>query len=131
MSTYILKETSSGKFTLVHRNSHDIRLHSGYDPGKEAERAVAGFSAGRSTVIAVSGIGLGYHIDCLKKKFPGKLICALEHDPEDSLDLVRGPLGQRARAVLLVALLGRRQDRREERSLDRVEVARRLAEEVP
>jgi hypothetical protein len=82
MSSYILKETSSGKFTLVHRNSHDIRLHSGYDPGKEAERTVAGFSAGRSTVIAVSGIGLGYHIDCLKKKFPGTLICALEHDPE-------------------------------------------------
>ncbi len=82
MSEYVLIKTSSGKLTLAHRNSREIRLHSGYDPEREAKRAVDGFEAGRATIIAVMGIGLGYHLECLKEKYPGKQVCAVEHDPE-------------------------------------------------
>jgi hypothetical protein len=82
MSLYVLKETSRGKHTLVYKNSREVRLHSAYDPDLEAERAVEGFSAGRASLIAVSGIGLGYHLDCLKRKYPGKPIMAIEHDAE-------------------------------------------------
>jgi hypothetical protein len=82
MSLYVLKETSRGKQTLVYKNSREIRLHSAYDPDLEAERAVDGFSAGRASLIAVSGIALGYHLDCLRRKFPGKQIVAVEHDAE-------------------------------------------------
>jgi hypothetical protein len=82
VSGYLVKETPSGKFTLVYRNSREVRLHSGYDPDREAERAVEGFSIGRASVIAVYGIGLGYHLGHLKRRFPGKRIIAIEHDPE-------------------------------------------------
>jgi hypothetical protein len=82
MSLYVLKETSRGKQTLVYKNSREVRLHSAYDPDMEAERAVEGFSTGRATLIAVSGVALGYHLDCLRRKFPDKQIVAIEHDPE-------------------------------------------------
>ncbi len=82
MSLYVLKETSSGKQTLVYKNSREVRLHSAYNPDLEAERAVDGFSPGRATMIAVSGVALGYHLDCLRRKFPDKRIVAIEHDPE-------------------------------------------------
>jgi hypothetical protein len=82
MSLYVLKETSGGKQTLVYKNSREVRLHSAYDPDLEAERAVDAFSTGRATMIAVSGVALGYHLDCLRRKFPDKQIVAIEHDPE-------------------------------------------------
>ena len=82
MNEYLLKETSSGKKTLIYNGSREVRLHSAYDPEKEAGRAVAGFDKGRSSLIAVSGIGLGFHITALKKKFPGVPVIAIEHDRE-------------------------------------------------
>jgi hypothetical protein len=82
VSGYRVIETPSGKFTLVYRNTREVRLHSGYDPDREAARAVEGFSAGRASIIAVHGIGLGYHLGHLKRRFPGKRIIAIEHDPE-------------------------------------------------
>ncbi len=82
MGTYELKDTPGGKHTLIYRNSREVRLHSAYEPDREAERAVGNFSTGRATLIAVSGIGLGYHLESLKKRFPGKTVVAVEHDPE-------------------------------------------------
>lgn len=82
MGTYIVKETPGGKPTLIYRNSREVRIHSAYEPDREAERAVEGFSAGRATMIAVSGIGLGYHLDSLRRRFPGRPVIAVEHDPE-------------------------------------------------
>lgn len=82
MGTYVLKETPGGKHTLIYRNSREVRIHSAYEPDREADRAVEAFSTGRATVIAVSGVGLGYHIESLKHRFPGKPLVAVEHDPE-------------------------------------------------
>lgn len=82
MTSYILKETSSGRHTLVYRNSREVRLHSAYDPELEAERAAAEFNPGRATMIAVSGIGLGYQVQCLRKKFPEMPLIAIERDAE-------------------------------------------------
>ncbi len=82
MGTYIVKETPGGKHTLIYRNSREVRIHSAYEPDLEADRAVEGFSIGRATMIAVSGIGLGYHLDSIKRRFPGRPVVAIEHDPE-------------------------------------------------
>ncbi|MCP4130678.1 MAG: motility associated factor glycosyltransferase family protein [bacterium] len=86
MTNYTLKETKSGEFTLIYKgpeeNFKEIRLHSAYDPVKEAERSTAAFDRGRSSVIAVSGLGLGFHLAGLKEKHPGIPLIAVEHDRE-------------------------------------------------
>lgn len=102
MGTYVLKETPGGKHTLVYRNSREIRIHSAYDPDREAERTVDGFSVGRATVIAVSGMGLGYHLHYLKKRFPGKTVIALEHDA-DVIELARKHYPQHCEGVRMVS----------------------------
>ena len=82
MSGYVLSMTPGGMHTLAYRNGREVRIHSAYDPAREAERGVAAFSIGRATMIAVSGIGLGYHLQALKAAFPGIPIVAAEHDAE-------------------------------------------------
>ncbi len=69
--TLILKSNDSGR---------DIRLHSAYDPVKEATRSVEQFDPGRSDIILVSGLALAYHVDELKKKFSNKDIVVIEPD---------------------------------------------------
>jgi hypothetical protein len=85
MRRYILSDTRSGAKTLsikADNNEREIRIHSAYDPVKEAERSIAEFNPGRNSVIIVSGIGLAYHIDLLKKKFSALKFIAVENDPE-------------------------------------------------
>lgn len=82
MSSYVVQETPGGRKTLVYRNSRDVRIHSAYDPEREAERAVGAFSAGRASMIAVSGLGLGYHLAELGKQFPGMPLVVFERDQE-------------------------------------------------
>ncbi len=82
MGRYTLKDTKSGMKTLVYENGGEVRLHSAYDPEKEARRAVDSFSKGRASLILVCGVGLGYHIRCLREKFPDTAILALERDRE-------------------------------------------------
>ncbi len=85
MSRYIVSEAKSGDKTLSIKNcenERELRIHSAYDPAKEAERSVDGFSAGRGSVIIVSGIGLGYHLAALKNRFKGMQIIAVEQDRE-------------------------------------------------
>ena len=85
MAGYIVSDSKSGFKTLSVKtdgNEREIRIHSAYDPVKEAERSINDFNPGRNSVIIVSGIGLGYHIDLLKKKFHGIKIIAVENDPE-------------------------------------------------
>ena len=81
---YIVSDTKSGVKTLtkkINGSDRDIKLHSAYDPVKESERTVDAFNAGKCSIIAVSGIALGYHLNALKTKFPGMLIIAIEKDP--------------------------------------------------
>ena len=82
MGSYLLIDTQSGKKTLLYRNGREIRLHSAYDPVKEAERSVSVFRKGRASFLIVSGIGLGFHIDALKKKYPDTPILAIEPERE-------------------------------------------------
>ena len=85
MKNYLVGETRSGFKTLIYRESvtqRDIRLHSAYDPLKEAERNVSGFTIGRASVILVSGLALGYHVNCLAEKYRDCKILVLEKDPE-------------------------------------------------
>ncbi|TFH41014.1 MAG: DUF115 domain-containing protein, partial [Chrysiogenales bacterium] len=82
MSSFIVKDTPGGMKTLLYRNGREVRIHSAYDPVREAERAVEGFSVGRASMIAVSVLGLGYHIGALRSRFPGITIIAFERDGE-------------------------------------------------
>lgn len=80
---YVVVDTKSGSKTLIKKidgSDRDIKLHSAYDPLKEAERSVDAFNAGKCSVIAVSGIALGYHLTALKKKYPETNILAIEND---------------------------------------------------
>ncbi|HOP29046.1 MAG TPA: DUF115 domain-containing protein, partial [Spirochaetota bacterium] len=80
---YVILETKSGSKTIIKKNNgsdRDIKLHSAYDPVKESERSVDAFNAGKCSIIAVSGIALGYHINALKKKYPATNILAIEND---------------------------------------------------
>jgi len=84
MKNYLVSETRSGFKTLTYRDQEegrDIRLHSAYDPVKEAQRSVSGFSRGRSSVLLVSGLALGYHLEHLA--LSGDIdILVIERDPE-------------------------------------------------
>ena len=85
MKNYILCETRSGFKTLIykdHSGGRDIRLHSAYDPYKEAGRSVSGFEKGRSSVVLVSGLALGYHVDHLAELVGDTQILVIEKDPE-------------------------------------------------
>lgn len=91
MNKYKLADTPTGIKTLLYIDSvesREIRLHSAYDPQKESERNVDFFKPGRSSIIIVTGLALGYHLNYLKKKFPAHRIIVIEKDRE-VLDLVR------------------------------------------
>jgi len=85
MSEFLLTETKNGLKTLSvinKKNGKEIKLHSSYDPIKEAERSIDAFDKGRSSIIIVSGVALAYHLIFLKKKYPGINIIALEKEKE-------------------------------------------------
>lgn len=82
MGQYIITDAKSGDKTLLFRNGKEVRLHSAYDPGKEAERSVSAFSKGRASIIVVSGLALGYHVHHLRMKYPDAQIVAVERDLE-------------------------------------------------
>jgi len=80
LSSYSIKDTKSGHKTLIYKSNKEIRLHSIYDPIKEAERNISTFKLGRASFILVSGLALGYHIELLKKSYPNIPIIVLESD---------------------------------------------------
>jgi len=85
MYEYLISETRNGFKTLSivdKKTDKEIKLHSSYDPIKEAERSITAFEKGKSSIIIVSGIALGYHLESLKKKYPEIKIIALEKDKE-------------------------------------------------
>ncbi len=91
MGKYRLKDTPSGFKTLIHTDTsdpHEIKLHSAYSPVTESEKAADSFRPGRSTLIIIAGLALGYHVNYLKRKFRDHIIIVIERDPE-VIDIVR------------------------------------------
>ncbi|MDR3237874.1 MAG: DUF115 domain-containing protein [Spirochaetia bacterium] len=82
MGSYQIKDTKTGRPTLIFLDAVTIRLHSAFDPVTEAERGAAAVENGRASHIIVSGLGLGYHAAALKKKYPDTVIIILERDAE-------------------------------------------------
>ena len=85
MPQYVITDTKSGYKTLSvldKDKGNEIKLHSSYDPVKEADRSIQAFDKGRSSIIIVSGIALGYHLKLLKQKYPHTKIIALEKEKE-------------------------------------------------
>lgn len=82
--SYKVELSRKGIKVLVYTSSEgrQIRLNSAYNPEKEAERAAESFEAGRSGVIFVTGLGLGFHILALKRKFPNLKIYVIEESSE-------------------------------------------------
>ena len=78
MGSYQLKETKTGKHTLVFSDEREIRLHSAFDPLTEAEREASAFEKGRASHILISGLGLGYHAGAIKEKYPEANLVILE-----------------------------------------------------
>jgi len=101
MPSYKIETAKSGLPTLIASGEKDIRLHSGYDPEKEASRAVVSFDPGRASIILVSGTALGYHIAELKKAFPDRDIIALEHDKE-ALDLAAAQCPENIKGIRVI-----------------------------
>jgi len=85
MPEFLISDTKNGFKTLSildNRTGKEVKLHSSYDPVKEADRSIDAFDKGRSSIIAVSGVALGYHIVSLKKKYPDVKIIAIEKESE-------------------------------------------------
>lgn len=85
MKNYLVSETKSGFKTLIYKDNdsgRDIRLHSAYDPYKEAQRSVSGFVKGRSSIVLISGLALGYHIEHLAEIIGDCQILVIERDAE-------------------------------------------------
>lgn len=88
MGKYTITDTPSGFKTLVYNGTREVRIHSAYDPVKDAERSIGIFRKGRANLIIICGLGLGYHALLLRQKFPDCLIVAVEKDIE-VIDIVR------------------------------------------
>lgn len=83
MLEYLITDSRSGFKTLsvFDKNTNkEVKLHSSYDPVKEAERGIDAFDKGKASIILVSGVALGYHFYSLKKKYPGTRIIATDKD---------------------------------------------------
>lgn len=83
MPEFLISDTKNGFKTLSvldKKTGKEIKLHSSYDPVKEADRSIDSFDKGKSSIIAVSGIALGYHLIALKRKYPGVKIIAIEKE---------------------------------------------------
>ena len=53
-------------------------LHSGYDPEGEAVRIVDAFSCTGEGILVVLGLGMGYHVHELSRRYPGADIVVIE-----------------------------------------------------
>ncbi len=81
MENFTITIAKSGHKTLHYTNGKQtIRIHSAYDPVKEAQRIVQQYNPKRASIIIVCGLGLGYHVLALKDKFPQRTIIVVEKD---------------------------------------------------
>ncbi|MDA3901600.1 MAG: DUF115 domain-containing protein [Spirochaetes bacterium] len=84
MSSIAIAATRSGDKTalITTPDGKELRLHSAFDPIKEATRSISDFTTKPNRIIIIAGCGLGYHVNLLKQKFPQNLIIVLESNPE-------------------------------------------------
>ncbi len=82
MGTYLVQDTPSGLPTLVYADKGRTRIHSAYDPLKEAKKSIETFLPGRASAIIICGLGLGYHLTEIKRTHPSLQIIVLEKDRE-------------------------------------------------
>lgn len=78
-------KTVSGDFTVSLMNKEgEFLLHSKYDPVKEARRWLSQWDVENEAPykICVIGIGAGYHIEEINKKYPDIPIIVLEFNPD-------------------------------------------------
>jgi len=81
MENFTITIAKSGHKTLHYNiGGTTIRIHSAYDPIKEALRIADQCNPKRASIIIVCGLGLGYHIQALKSKFPTHTIIVIEKD---------------------------------------------------
>ncbi len=59
---------------------NDIYLHSKYDPVNESKKFIDNYNIQDNSIIIVLGIGLGYHLDYLYKKFPSSYFIVIENN---------------------------------------------------
>lgn len=77
-------ETKSGKpsMRLVLDDGSQKAIHSMYDPEQEAKHLADSFIYNGKGIIVVLGLGLGYHIAELVKRFPESNIIVIEHSAQ-------------------------------------------------
>jgi spore maturation protein CgeB len=85
-----LVRTRKGNYSLrvACPDGSEKTFHSLYDPVGEASGMVDAFPFGGDGMIVVLGLGLGYHVDELRRRHPGARIAVVEASPE-ILDLCR------------------------------------------
>jgi hypothetical protein len=101
---YSIIDTPSGAKSLVFRGEKEIKLHSGFDPVKEAERSVAAFDPGRKNIIVSAGTALGYHLPLLKKNFPDIKIAAI--DDAQVFDIIQKTCPQNLKGIIHISTDG-------------------------
>lgn len=82
--TISVVETKSGRpsIRLVLSDGSQKSVHSQYDPEAEAKTIVDAFSFDGKGILIVLGLGLGYHLAELAKRFPEAAIIVVEGSPE-------------------------------------------------
>lgn len=95
MNMITIIETKSGNLTLKVDNQDGCSktFHSVYDPVAEAKSVAEAFRFCGKGLLVVLGLGLGYHVAALGKRFPDAKIIVIEASPE-IMDLSRehGPV---------------------------------------
>jgi hypothetical protein len=93
MIEWELVKTSKGINTIiVRRDGQSAYLHSRYDPYKEAKNWVDGLNIPIDVDINVVGMGLGYHIVELAKRFPQKNITVWDFNNDFAEWLIQSQL---------------------------------------
>lgn len=84
VNKFSLTETRSGNFTVkINCEDGSVKtLHSLYDPEGEARSLVDAFQFDGKGILVVLGLGLGYHVAELIKKYPDAVIVVVEAIPE-------------------------------------------------
>lgn len=78
VSTRLLNARNGMRTMKVFVEGRELFLHSSYDPQREAEKWAERVAPGEEDVIAVFGLGLGYHVQELVRKFPENKIVVFE-----------------------------------------------------